>query len=106
MNPNPYKKHRGFGRTVLRKRQDVAFSHTTSSLEHRSGWRCISQATNICSQEGYVMKTGIGAWFQKPDGFEAVEIKTINTVLFVFAAAGVVTGGIVLFAKMQLLNAG
>ena len=52
------------------------------------------------------MKTGIGAWFQKPDGFEAVEIKTINTVLFVFAAAGVVTGGIVLFAKMQLLNAG
>jgi len=41
------------------------------------------------------MKTGIGAWFHKPDGFEAVEIKTINTVLFVFAAAGVVTGGIV-----------
>jgi hypothetical protein len=50
------------------------------------------------------MKTNIGVWFHKPEGFEAIEIKTIATILLVFAAAGVATAVMMFFMKMQLGN--
>jgi len=52
------------------------------------------------------MRTGNGKWLHEQDGFGVFDLNTITAIFWVFAAAGVVTAGIMFLAKMPLGNVG